>query len=153
MLHVFAQRKPTSQGQKDCIILVVTMTDPNPWNGLQWIWHGPILPDLSNSSWTFLSIILWWGTQYRLEQLLHGFEVMCFTLTVTIKGLGLVGVGGWINNAQVSRELSVNMKVSATVLCQYKAGICFKWSTKPQQAINEHPEHCTEKELTFLCSL
>lgn len=72
-----------------------------------------------------LSIILRSGTQDSLEQLLHGFEVMCFTLTVKIKGPGW-GWGGKNNSSGVSRELAVNLKVSSEVFCQYKTSIWFK---------------------------
>lgn len=46
-------------------------------------------PHLARPVRLFWNFIIWWyGTQDSLEQILHGSELMCFTLTVKIKGPG-----------------------------------------------------------------
>lgn len=44
--------EPTSQGERDGAVFIVTMTDPNLCNSRRWMWHGVISPDPSNSSGT-----------------------------------------------------------------------------------------------------
>lgn len=140
--------EPTSQGERDGAVFIVTMTDPNLCNSRRWMWRGVISPDPSNSSGTSsFHYFARWGPRDSLEWLLHGSEVTCFTLTVKIKGPGW-GWGAKTNSSGVSRELAVN---SSEVWCQYKTSIGFKWRRLPE-AINLPHEHYTEKIVTFLCS-
>lgn len=82
---------PTSQEETDCTIWVVTMTNPNLWKSPQWIQQCPHPARPVRLLWNF--IIWWYGTRGSLEQLLHGSEIMCSSLTVEIEGPGW-GWGG-----------------------------------------------------------
>lgn len=140
--------EPTSQGERDGAVFIVTMTDPNLCNSRRWMWRGVISPDPSNSSGTSsFHYFARLGPRDSLEWLLHRSEVTCFTLTVKIKGPGW-GWGTKTNSSGVSRELAVN---SSEVWCQYKTSIGFKRRRLPE-AINLPHEHYTEKIVTFLCS-